>query len=210
MRSSRCVPRSPPQSELEADPMGKKDDFWLNPKTRRAQCLEMAIRHADAACAQYDADDIIEHADAFGDYILTGEMVAEDDEPAAAADVGVLNARIIGGGFRVPEAMLRPATAAKGAQDADGEKRKVEESLAKAAMAGLKVKRIVIENGFLGAGWDFPPNKNPFETFALQIACDGITREMGNLYRRGWLCVVHYDRHDFPCVSWRPATAATA
>ncbi|MGS0648856.1 hypothetical protein ACU81Q_14660 [Komagataeibacter melomenusus] len=190
--------------------MGKKDDFWLNPQSRRAQCLEMAIRHADAVGVHYDADDIIEHADAFGDYILTGEVAAVDDEPAAAADVGVLNARIIGGGFRVPEAMLRPATAAKPPYDADGEKRKVEEVLAKAAMVGLKVRRIITENGFLGVRWDLPCTANPLDMVALQIVCDDIAREMGKLHRNGWLCAVHYDGKDFPCVSWHPATDAAA
>ncbi|WP_019091294.1 hypothetical protein [Komagataeibacter europaeus] len=206
--------------------MGKKSDYWTHPQNRRAACLAMAIRHADAADYTYEADEVIAHAAAFGDYIMTGEVPSVDDDTdmgnGASEPVVGLNAGLgmldneplldtpVGKAADEADAKSTGTAQDKAAYDIEREKRNVEVALATAARCGLNVKRIDVKNGRLVADWSVPFQISPFQAIACEIACDAITRSLQEIYRHGQICSIRYDRSSFPCVSWSSAVGAAA
>ncbi|GAN95451.1 hypothetical protein Geu3261_0025_007 [Komagataeibacter europaeus NBRC 3261] len=205
--------------------MGKKTDYWTHPQNRRAACLAMAIRHVDAVGYTYEAEDVIEHAAMFGDYIMTGEVPAMDEtdtddgasEPVIGLNAGLgtldneplLDMKVTQAATKPTESVQDKATADP-AYDIESEKRKIEVALATAAKCGLNVKRIDVKDGQLAADWSVPFQVSPFKAFASEVACDAITCGLQEIYRHGQICSIRYDRCGFPCVSWSPAVGAAA
>lgn len=202
--------------------MGKKTDYWTHLQNRRAACLSMAIRHADAACYNYDAEDVIAHAAAFGDYIMTGEVPSMNDGAATGdgaselvigidASLGTLDCEPlldtpIAKAADEDDAKSTRTAQDKAAYDIESEKRK----MATAARCGLNVKHIDVKDGQLVADWSIPFQVSPFKAFASEIACGAITCGLQEIYRHGQICSIRYDRSGFPCVSWSPAVGAAA
>ncbi|ATU72652.1 hypothetical protein SXCC_04768 [Gluconacetobacter sp. SXCC-1] len=201
--------------------MGKKSDFWTHPQNRRAACLAMAIRHADAASYNYDADDVIEHAAMFGDYIMTGEVPSMDDKTvttdgASEPAIGVHASS----GTRFPESCLAaPVTKAgetdKNSADAgsvskvENEKREIEKRLASAQKLGLRLVGLEIVDGSPSAEWIYRGPVDFVVTGIVQAAAEDISSRIGRVFDAGFIIrAVHYDADGFPCVSWSPVSAA--
>lgn len=206
--------------------MGKKADYWTHPQNRRAACLDMAIRHADAASYNYDAEDVIAHAAAFGDYIMTGEVPSMDEtdtDDSASEPVIGLNAGLgtldneplldtpvakAGAGEAKPTADDQGNTDAGTVSETESEKRAVEQMLAQLAGLGMRLDGQKIGDDGVDFDWKGRLPADPLLIMIAQAAAEDISSKLGKLFRLGHVCAVHYDEKGFPCVSWSPVSAA--
>ncbi|QHC35379.1 hypothetical protein [Komagataeibacter xylinus] len=207
--------------------MGKKYDYWLNAHNRRAQCLVMAIKHADAVGPHYDAEDVIANADAFGNYILTGGVpsTADDTDMGNGASEPVIGLNT-GLGTLDKEPLLdtpvakaaageaKPTADDQGDTDAgavfetESEKRTVEQLLAHAAQLGLRLECQKITDDGVDFDWKGRLPADPLLIMIAQAVAEDISSKLGKLFKAGHVSVVYYDEKGFPCVSWSPVGAA--
>ncbi|GCE80347.1 hypothetical protein [Komagataeibacter oboediens] len=207
--------------------MGKKTDYWTHPQNRRAACLAMAIRHADAACYNYDAEDVIAHAAMFGDYIMTGEAPSMDDdtdtgdgtsEPVIGANAGLgtldneplLDTPVAKGaaGEAKPTADDQGDTDAGAVSETESEKRVIEQMLAHVAKIGLRLEGQKIADDGVDFDWQGRLPADPLLVMIATNTAEDISSKLGKLFKAGHVCAVHYDEKGFPCVSWSPVSAA--
>ncbi|MEZ7137333.1 hypothetical protein [Komagataeibacter sp. SM21] len=205
--------------------MGKKSDYWTHPQNRRAACLAMAIRHADAACYNYDAEDVIAHAAMFGDYIMTGEAPSMDDdtdmgdgasEPVVGLNAGLgtldneplLDMKVTQAATKPTESVQDKATADL-AYDIESEKREIEQKLAAAQQLGLRLENVKVIDGEPICHWHFKGRDSLFLRLIVKTAAEDISSKIDKVFNAGFIIhAVHYDDAGFPCVSWSPVSAA--
>lgn len=172
----------------------------------------MAIRHADAAGYTYEAEDVIEHAAMFGDYIMTGEVPSMDDKTAttdgASEPVSGLHIGLdMAGNKPFLDTPLAKATGSVSGTEI--EKREVEKRLASAQKLGLRLVRLKIVDGSPYAEWDYRGSVGFVVTGIVQAAAEDISSRIGKVFDAGFIIrAVHYDADGFPCVSWSPVSAA--
>ncbi|MFT9374765.1 hypothetical protein [Komagataeibacter saccharivorans] len=208
--------------------MGKKADYWTHPQNRRAACLDMAIRHADAACYNYEAEDVIEHAAMFGDYIMTGEVPSSVDDDTDTGDgasepvvglsagLGTLDNEPLldtpvakaAAGEGKPTADDQGDTDAGTVSETEREKRAVEQMLAHVAKIGLRLESQKISDDGVDFDWKARLAADPLLVMIAKDAAEDISSKLGKLFKAGHVCAVHYDENGFPCVSWSPVSAA--
>lgn len=207
--------------------MGKKTDYWTHPQNRRAACLAMAIRHADAAGYTYEAEDVIEHAAMFGDYIMTGEVPSVDDdtdigdgasEPVVGLNAGLgtldneplLDTPVAKGaaGEAKPTADDQGDTDAGAVAETESEKRMVEQMFAHLAKIGLRLDSQKIADDGVDFDWRDRLPADPLLIMIAQAVAEDISSKLGKLFKAGHVCAVHYDEKGFPCVSWSLVDAA--
>lgn len=201
--------------------MGKKSDYWKHPQNRRAGCLDMAIRHADASCYNYDAEDVIANAAAFGDYILTGEMPLMNDNPDTGdgasepviglnAGLGTLNnERLLDTPADKAAVSDKDKTAASSVSETENEKRVIEQKLAVAQQLGLRLLNVQVIDAEPLAEWHFKGRDILFLRLIVKTAAEDISSKIGKVFDAGFMIrAVHYDDAGLPCVSWSPVSAA--
>ena len=201
--------------------MGKKSDYWKHPQNRRAGCLDMAIRHADASCYNYDAEDVIANAAAFGDYILTGEMPLMNDDPDMGdgasepviglnAGLGTLdNERLLDTPVDKAAVSDKDKAAASSVSETENEKREIEQKLAAAQQLGLRLVNVKVIDAKPIAEWHFKGRDSLFLRLIVKTAAEDISSKIGKVFDAGFIIrAVHYDDAGFPCVSWSPVSAA--